>query len=121
MIKNGMIGAACFVLGIAACGLAQTTADMERAAGDSLKKADTELNQIYKALRDTLTDDEKERLKEVQKLWISYRDKEAEFAASLYEGGTLSGVVKINTTTASTESRIAALKSLFREGYREGH
>lgn len=120
MLKNGIIGATCFVLGIAAFALAQTTAEMEQEANTAYQKADGELNKVYKALRETLTDAEKERLKEVQKSWITFRDKEAEFAASLYEGGSMAGLVKINTTTTVTEQRVESLKNLFREGYSEG-
>jgi uncharacterized protein YecT (DUF1311 family) len=120
MIKNGIIGAVCFVLGVAAFAIAQTTADMEKEARAALEKADAELNKVYKELRETLSEEEKARLKEVQKLWITFRDKEAEFAASLYEGGSMAGLVKINTTTTATETRVEGLKNLFREGYPEG-
>lgn len=119
-MKSVLVGAACFILGIAAMAVAQTTADMEKEAGAALEKADAELNKVYKELRETLSEDEKERLKEVQKLWITYRDKEAEFAASLYDGGSMAGLVKINTMTTATENRVQGLKNLFLEGYPEG-
>ena len=120
MIKNGILGAVYFVLGVAAFAFAQTTANMEKEAGAALEKADAELNKVYKELRETLSNAEQVRLKEVQRLWISFRDQEAEFAASLYEGGSMAGLVKINTTAAATESRVEGLKNLFREGYPEG-
>lgn len=120
MLKKVTIGVVCFVLGAAAFAFAQTTADMEKEAGVALEKADAELNKVYKELRETLSDAEKERLKEVQKLWITFRDKEAEFAASLYDGGSMAGLVKINTMTSTTESRVEGLKNLFLEGYPEG-
>lgn len=119
-MKHILVGAACFALGVAAMAVAQTTADMEKEAGAALEKADAELNKVYKELRETLSDEEKERLKEVQKLWITFRDKEAEFAASLYDGGTMAGLVKINTMTTATENRVQGLKNLFLEGYPEG-
>ena len=120
MLKKILAGTACFTLGMAVLALAQNQADLNQAATAAYEKSDAELNKVYKELRETLTDNEKERLKEVQKLWITYRDKESEFAASLYEGGSMAGLVKVNAATAETESRNAALKSLFREGYPGG-
>lgn len=119
-MKPVLVGAVCFVLGVAVMAVAQTTADMEKEAGAALEKTDAELNKVYKELRETLSEDEKERLKEVQKLWIAFRDKEAEFAASLYDGGSMAGLVKINTMTTATENRVRGLKNLFLEGYPEG-
>ena len=120
MLKKILAGTACFTLGMAVLALAQTQADLNREATSAYEKADAELNEVYKELRETLSEEEQARLKEVQKLWIVFRDKEAEFAASLYEGGSIAGMVKINTTTTATESRVEGLKNLFREGYPEG-
>lgn len=119
MLKKILAGAACFTLGMAMMALAQNQADLNESASAAFEKADGQLNKVYRELRETLTDAEKEHLKEVQKLWITYRDKEAEFAASLYEGGSMAGMVKVNAATTETESRVAALKSHFREGYSE--
>ena len=120
MLKKILAGTACFALGVAALALAQTQADLNQEATSAYEKADVELNKVYKELRETLSEEEQARLKEVQKLWIAFRDKEAEFAASLYEGGSMAGMVKINTTTTATEGRVQGLKNCFREGYPEG-
>lgn len=118
MLKKILAGAACFTLGMAV--LAQTQAELNQEATSAYEKSDAALNKVYKELRETLSEEEQARLKEVQKLWISFRDKEAEFAASLYEGGSMAGLVKTNTMTTATESRVEGLKNLFREGYPEG-
>lgn len=121
MVQKVVAGALVVGIVAAAFAFAQTTADMEKDAGAALEKADAELNKVYKQLRETLTEEEQARLKEVQKLWITFRDKEAEFAASLYEGGSIAGMVKVNTMTTATEARVQGLKNLFLEGYPEGH
>jgi uncharacterized protein YecT (DUF1311 family) len=120
MLRKILAGTLCFSLGMAVLALAQNQADLNQEATTAYEKADGELNKVYKQLRETLSDAEKERLKEVQKLWITFRDKEAEFAASLYEGGSIAGMVKVNTMTTVTEQRIEGLKNLFLEGYPEG-
>ncbi len=120
MLRKIVAGTACFVLGMAVLALAQNQADLNQEAKTAYDKADAELNKVYKELRETLTEEEQARLKEVQKLWIGFRDKEAEFAASLYEGGSIAGMVKVNTMTTATEARVQGLKNLFLEGYPEG-
>lgn len=46
------------------------------------KRADDELNRVYRELRAALTDEQKEELKQSEKLWISERDSLAAAAAS---------------------------------------
>ena len=45
---------------------------------------DNELNKNFKTLLGLLTAVQKEKLKEVQRQWIKYRDKELEFSRSYY-------------------------------------
>ena len=114
-----MFGAACLIAGIAAVALAQTQAEMNEEAGIEYKKADAELNKVYKELREALSDEQKAKLKEVQLLWLKYRDANAEFAASMYEGGSIAPMVYSGAMTTSTEHRVGELKNLFIEGYPE--
>ena len=120
MVQKVVAGALVMVIVVVAFAFAQNQADLNQEAKTAYDKADAELNKVYKELRETLTEEEQARLKEVQKLWISFRDKEAEFAASLYEGGSIAGMVKVNTMTTATEARVQGLKNLFLEGYPEG-
>ncbi|MBC7160548.1 MAG: DUF1311 domain-containing protein [Immundisolibacter sp.] len=51
-------------------------------AGDDFKKADGEMNALYKEQINYLKDPAKTRLKQSQRAWIAFRDK-----ACLYESG----------------------------------
>ena len=119
MLKNAAFGSLCFLIGMTTFALAQTQSEMNQEARTDLEIADAELNKVYKALRSKLSDDEKNRLKEVQLSWLKYRDKNAEFEASLYEGGSIAPMVHAGSLTTSTVLRTEQLKGMFREGYEE--
>ena len=111
--------AALALAGIGAVALAQTQAEMNRESASEFEKADAALNKVYKELRATLGEEEQARLKEVQLLWLKYRDKNAEFETSLYEGGSMAPMVYSGSMTGSTLDRVEELKGMFREGYPE--
>ena len=119
MLKNAAFGALCFLIGMTTYALAQTQAEMNQEAKTDLEIADAELNKVYKALRAKLSDDRKTRLKEVQLIWLKYRDKNAAFEASLYEGGSIAPMVHAGSLTTSTVLRTEQLKGMFAEGYEE--
>lgn len=92
---------------------------MNQEARSNFEIADAELNKVYKELRSTLGGKEKEKLKEVQLQWLKYRDKNAEFAAALYEGGSIAGMIYGGAMTTTTRDRVEEPKGMFREGYPE--
>src|SRR5262245_26788158 len=56
-------------------------------------KADAELNRVYGQLMSKLdSQSQKDALRDAQRAWISYRDKECDFDASQYEGGTFENI-----------------------------
>lgn len=119
MVRNALATAAVVLLGLAAVAYAQTQAEMNQESATEYEKADAELNKVYKELRERLSDEEKAKLKEVQLLWLKYRDKNAEFAASLYEGGSIAPMVHAGAMTSATQARVEELKGFFPEGYEE--
>ena len=119
MLKSVCAGSICFVLGMATLAYAQNQAELNQESKSDYEIADAELNKVYKKLRVGMTDEEKSSLKEVQLLWLKYRDKNAEFAASRYEGGSIAGMVYAGSLTSDTEDRVERLKGFFREGYEE--
>ena len=119
MFKKFLVVAACFVLGMTALVYAQTQVELNQESKTDFEIADAELNKVYKKLRANMSDDEKQRLKEVQLLWLKYRDANAEFAASRYEGGSIAPMVYAGTMTSATVDRVQELKNFFREGYEE--
>ena len=89
----------------------QTQAEMNMEANASYKKADAELNKVYKELVKLLDEKEIELLKKAQLSWIKYRDTHYEFEASFYEGGSIQPMILDNCLESVTETRIEELKS----------
>tara|TARA_R110001592_G_scaffold15536_4_gene67614 strand:+ start:162 stop:542 length:381 start_codon:yes stop_codon:yes gene_type:complete len=119
MIKKVIAGSICFILGLAVFAFAQTQQEMNQEVKSDYEIADAQLNKVYKELRIRLSDTEKAGLKEAQLAWLNYRDKNAEFAMSLYEGGSIAPMVYSAAMASVTEARVDELKSMFREGYPE--
>lgn len=73
---------------------------------------DKELNKNYNLLIAILSPDEKEKLKNAQRSWILYRDKEMEFATTVYINlqGTMWRIEIANRRTELTRQRALELK-----------
>lgn len=119
MLNRVMVCSLGIVVGMVAMAFAQTQGEMNQEAKSDYEIADAELNKVYKELRANLSDEEKATLKEVQLVWLKYRDGHAEFAASRYEGGSMAPMVYAGALTSATEDRVEALKAMFPEGYPE--
>ncbi len=78
--------------------------------GKVFKKADAELNKLYKEIRARLKDDADTTrlLVATQKAWISYRDAECAFQAT--GGGSIAGLAYPICQAALTRSRIKDFK-----------
>ena len=93
------------------CANAQTTIEMRDCAGREYKKADDELNKVYRQLMSTLADEGyKAALKAAQQAWIKYRDANCEFESYLNRGGTIEPVVRFGCLASMTASRTKELK-----------
>jgi uncharacterized protein YecT (DUF1311 family) len=97
------------------CNNAQNTIELNKCAQMRFDDADIELNVVYKKLKRYLNKNEMAKLRDAQRAWIKYRDKSAEFAASMYEGGTFASVAYMNEKARITEQRVKELKALLRE------
>lgn len=65
------------------CAAAATPADRLSCAATQQKAADTALNASYKALMGALGPDDQGRLRDAQRAWIAFRDKECQFRAGV--------------------------------------
>ena len=93
------------------CANAQTTPEMRDCAGKAYKKADDELNRVYRQLIAKIDDEgRKTALKTAQLAWIKYRDANCDFASYLNRGGTIEPVVRYNCITEMTEARMRDLR-----------
>ena len=90
--------------------LAQTQVEMNQTAIDNLKKADNELNQVYKNLVKKIDKKEKNLLITAQKNWIKFRDSKCEFEKQQYDGGSIQPLIYYTCLAECTEDRIKDLK-----------
>lgn len=93
-----------------ACEDAKTTAGMLDCASRRYSNADEELNLVYKQLMSKLAAERRGPLRDAQKAWIEFRDKNAAFVASDVEGGSLYPVIEAAELTEMTKRRILELK-----------
>jgi uncharacterized protein YecT (DUF1311 family) len=91
----------------------QTTAGMIECTNRAQEQWDKELNTNYSLLIGKLSADEKEKLKVAQRNWIAYRDKEIEFARTMYINmqGTMWRVVLADRQMELTKQRALDLKA----------
>lgn len=93
-----------------ACEEAMTTAEMRDCVNRRYAKVDDELNRVYRRLLAQLDPKRRALLREAQKAWIEFRDKNAAFVASDAEGGTLYPIIEVSERASMTERRIEQLK-----------
>ena len=75
------------------------------------KKADRELNTVYRAVEARLADDRaaKTRLVQAQRAWIAFRDAECTFKSSGSDGGSVAPTITTICKTALTADRTEQL------------
>lgn len=88
-----------------------TTQGMTECIVKAADSWDKELNKNFKILLGLLTVEQKEKLKESQRQWIKYRDKELEFSRSFYTQmqGTMWIPVAAQTRLKLTKQRTVEL------------
>lgn len=74
-----------------------STAGMNNCVNIATDEWDKEMNKYYKLLMDSLNVDEKSKLKEAQRQWLIYRDKELIFSYEMY--GNKDGTMWTNVST----------------------
>ncbi|MEO8149637.1 MAG: lysozyme inhibitor LprI family protein [Bacteroidia bacterium] len=92
-----------------------TTLGMVNCTLVALDEWDKEMNKYYKLLIGKLNEDEKEKLKNSQKEWLAFRDKEIEFSNLLYDNmqGTMWHISMAMTKLDLTKQRSINLKIYF--------
>lgn len=90
---------------------AQTQLEMNQIAYANYKKADAQLNKVYKQLMAILTKKEKPLLIQAEKDWVKFRYSHCKFEASQYEGGSIKPLIHYNCLEQSTKKRIAEIKA----------
>lgn len=94
---------------------AQTQLEMNETAYANYKKADAQLNKVYKQLMTILTKKEKPLLIQAEKDWLKFRDSHCKFEASQYEGGSIKPLIYYNCLEETTKKRIAEIKASIKD------
>lgn len=94
--------------GIAVTGL--LAAPFAAAQGGDAGKADAELNANYKALLSQLGTPDQQRLRDAQRAWIAFRDRECAFRTQGHQGGSVSAATAADCAAELTRQRAEALK-----------
>lgn len=94
--------------GIAVLGL--LVASFAAAQGGDAGKADAELNASYKALLSQLGTPDQQRLRDAQRAWIAFRDKECAFRTQGNQGGSVGAATAADCVGELTRQRAKALK-----------
>lgn len=115
-----IVGALFFIRESAAanrdCSNAMTQTDMNICAGIDYKKADDNLNSVYKKILSLIGEDKnlKSQLISAQKAWIVFRDNECTFASSAVSGGSIYPTVYASCTEELTKNRVKELEAYTR-------
>ena len=80
--------------------------------GDEYSNVDKNLNITYTKLRKSISNSGSEKLKEAQKSWLIFRDKDCEFQASAAEGGQAYQPLYISCQIEKTTTRTDELKNV---------
>jgi uncharacterized protein YecT (DUF1311 family) len=92
------------------CNKVVTTADMLECADDEFSAADKKLNITYGNLLKTLDAEGQRKLKDAQRVWIKFRDLNADFAGDSMRGGSAEPLVIIGERTQMTAERTKQLQ-----------
>lgn len=90
-------------------------ADMNICWGNVYKKADVELNKVYRKLVTMVDGEQTQQLKEAQLAWLKYRDTNCAFVADMYKGGSLRPTVLATCLLDVTTNRTTELQTQIKE------
>jgi uncharacterized protein YecT (DUF1311 family) len=95
--------------------LAQTQHEMNQQAEDDYKKADAELNRVYRELMGHLSGGQKKALVDAEIAWIKFRDTNCACWAFVHKGGSLHPLMYFGHMQRMTEERTKQLKVMKRD------
>lgn len=112
----GLIGISSLVFADdAICPNAMKQNDINQCVHGEMLKADKALNTTYSQFLKTLNAQDQQKLKESQRLWIQFKEKDCAFNASFYEGGSMQPMVLDICLMNKAQQRTKELKQLMNE------
>jgi uncharacterized protein YecT (DUF1311 family) len=94
---------------------AQTQVEMNEIAHNDFKKADAELNKVYKKVIEVLDVGEKQLMIKAQKDWLKFRDSHCKFEIEQFKGGSIQPLIYSTCLTERTNARIEDLKTILED------
>jgi uncharacterized protein YecT (DUF1311 family) len=92
------------------CATAKTQADLATCRTANAASADAGLNAVYKALAARLAPADLKRLRDAQRAWIPFRDKECAFRTQPYADGSVYSTLVETCKAELTKARLAQLQ-----------
>lgn len=89
------------------------TIDLINAENEVYARWDAALNEMYQALKQELSPESFEQLREEQRQWIKTRDQQATEAEQEYHGGSAGGIAYVSVLQMTTKERCYALLDYF--------
>jgi len=93
----------------------QTTIGMIDCIQTAMEEWDAELNKYYKLLMNNLDNNEQDKLRDAQRQWLVFRDKEFEFIGTRYGKmeGTMFNIIEADSRNNIVRQRALELKSYY--------
>lgn len=88
---------------------ALTQTELNTLTEELYKLWDTELNQIWSELKNSLDEDTMQKLTDEERNWISGKDKEVREAGAQYEGGSMQAMAENEKAAELTKNRVYEL------------
>ncbi|MBO1005930.1 lysozyme inhibitor LprI family protein [Pseudogracilibacillus auburnensis] len=82
-----------------------TIVDLEEQESERYQKWDVELNEVYRILKETLSKEQMDQLKEEQRNWIIHRDEVAKEESLKYKDGSTEALEYVATQASLTRER----------------
>lgn len=92
------------------CDSPQTQVEMNRCAGEELRRTDAQLNVAYGRLLKKLDANRRAKLQKAERAWVAFRDAQCDYEGSESEGGSIQPLEVAACKTELTNARIAQLK-----------
>ena len=89
--------------------------DLNICTAQEYKKEDQKLNKLYQAYTAKLGSAERKQFTEIQKSWVNYKDKDCQYAAQDYKGGSIYPMILNTCLTEKTKDRIDDLEDYLEE------
>lgn len=105
-------------LSFADCDHHMNQTDLNICSAKEYQQADQKLNRLYQAYTAKLTTAERKQFTEIQKSWVNYKDKDCQYAAQGYKGGSIYPLLLNSCLAEKTKDRVEDLENYLEEASR---